>query len=186
MNYFTLFPLQGYWGKFVGLGISLISLLLLLVYAISGPSFLLKVLSPEKQLVSLLWLFSLGLFVLSFSKEKIDDERVQLVRYTALRGMSSICFIGLFSAFSPLVIDDLGMSLIAKDSTLVLVLMAIVAPLLTYQIIFNIGLQLNPSWAYNDLSAEENIKKNPNFFLIYAILTTAILAVLLILKVINY
>ncbi|KAA9325019.1 hypothetical protein [Adhaeribacter soli] len=185
MNYFTLFPLQGYWGKFVGLAISIVSLLLLLIYTLAGPTFLLKVFSPEKQLVSLLWLFSIGLFMLSFSKEKIDDERVQLVRYTALRGMVLMCFIGLFSSFSPLMIDDLGMSLMAKGSTLALVLMVIVAPLLTYQVIFNIGLHLNTDWVYNDLSAEDNLKKNPKFFLFYIIFITLLLTGILILNVLK-
>jgi hypothetical protein len=185
MRYFTIFPLQGYWGKFAGLTISFTALLLLTGTTFWGPIFLSKILAPGKQLISLLWLFSLGLFVLSFSKEKIDDERVQLIRYTALRGMASISFIGLFSAFSPLVVDDMGTSLMAKNSTLALVLMVIVAPLLTFQVIFNFGLYLNPSWTYNDLSVGENFKKNPKFFLIYAIATTLILAGLLLAKVLN-
>ncbi|HSI91055.1 MAG TPA: hypothetical protein VK927_08060 [Adhaeribacter sp.] len=179
MNYFTLFPLQGYWGKFAGLSISTIAIILLLIYEFLGQEYLPVIIQEGKQVSTLLWLFCLGLFILTFSKEKIDDERVQKIRYTALRAMAFFCFIGLFSVFSPLSIDSEG---IANEDIVPLILLLLVFPLVGYQIIFNLGLYLNPAWAYNDLGAEENIRKNPKFFHIYAIVITIILIVFLIIR----
>lgn len=182
MRYFTLFPLQGYWGKFAGLAISTLALILIGIYKLTGPEFLNAVLPAGKQLGTLLWLFAMGLYFISFSKEKVDDERVQKIRYTALRGTGLIVFGMLFISFSPMALNAKGISEVAITDPIFLIFTALVLPLLAYQVIFNIGLHLNPAWAFNDLGVEENIKKNRKFFLIYIILTALLLVGLVILN----
>lgn len=180
MNYFTLFPLQGYWAKFVGLAVSAIALTIMAIHELAGPAYLPLDLPPNKFLASSIWLFSLGLYMLSFSKEKVDDERVRQIRYTALRCLGYCCLVGPFCAFSPLVLDSNGVSQAAINDPVFLISILLIFPLLAYQVIFNIGLHFSPQWIFNDLGAEENIRKNPKFFLIYSILVAIIFAVFIL------
>jgi hypothetical protein len=184
MNYFTLFPLSGYWGKFLGFAISALALVLLVFQELAGPAFLASWFAPGKQVAALLWFFAIGLLFLTFSKEKIDDERVQKIRYTALRALAYFCLLSPAMFFAPFLNPEDGPGA-ATNETVPWIMLLLVLPLLVYQVIFNIGLFFNPSWIYNDLGAEENIRKNPRFFLIYILLVTVLFIGFFVLKAIH-
>ncbi len=181
MNYFTLFPLSGYWGKFVGFGISSIALILLIINEGFGTEFLASAKLANTPITTFLWLFCIGLVFITFSKERIDDERVQKIRYTALRALALFHSFGLILIFAPFRANTQEVQT-ASDNDFSLMLLLMGFPLIGYQIIFNLGLYLNPAWAYNDLGAEENIRKNPKFFLIYTVLVSIVFVLFILLK----
>ena len=184
MKYFTLFPLQGYWGKWAG-GITAFSALVTGALVIGMKmTFLNDLIDPNLQEIWLTWLFALGLFILSFSKEKIDDERVQRIRYVALRGASMMGFMTTLFVFSPIIWQagpdgtfqpDLEMPLSVLPFA---ILQCLTIPLLTFQIIFNLGLYQDGNWAYNDLGAEENLRKNPWLFVIFVAICACLLGMI--------
>lgn len=76
---FTAFPLQGYWGKLVGIYLSAIALILFFIFSFSNFILFTKY-SQELHTEFSFLLLMYGLFMITFSKEKIDDERIKLIR----------------------------------------------------------------------------------------------------------
>ena len=151
MPHFTPFQLESYWGKWLGSAIIILSLLAAgLIYGM-GSTFLDRLVAPNLQLVWLSWLFALGLFVFSFSKERIDDERVRHVRYLAFRAALMLGFLIPLVLFCPLNWDKIDSNVVLTVSEVPLaILFCVIVPLLTYQTVFNLALRFDPDWARED------------------------------------
>jgi hypothetical protein len=158
MKYLTIFPMSGHWAKYLGGGIAFVALALVMVSLLLGEHLLQGFISPARQVPVLLWILGMALFIISFSKERVEDERVMRIRYTALRGLGMIFCVCVLSAFSPLVIESDGTAAIGSESASQLIMLLMIVPLSIYQIIFHIGLRLDPQWAYNDGSARDNFR----------------------------
>ena len=174
MKNFTLFPLQSYRTKLAGITITVISLILIGIEKMSGIIAGDK-LKTQKFIQIATLLIIIGLFLVIFSKEKIDDDRVKKVRLkslqlgfaTTLAIIISLIFVSIVHpAFSFGVIHDLSMiSLIS---------------LIVYLLFFNIGLYFDLNELYNDDTSLANVNKNRLFFLVYTLGLSVIVFFLLI------
>lgn len=103
---------------------------------------------------------------MAFSKEKIEDERVQKIRSSALRVSLGTLLGGMIAFLFTTFISNSELS-ITNDSLIVFILFA----LGVYHLFFHISLYFDPKWAYGDNSAMENIRKNKAFFIVYTLVT---------------
>jgi hypothetical protein len=76
---FTAYPLQGYWGKILGIFLSILFLILFLIL-FNYEIVLLSKYSNQLHYEFCYLMFMFGLFMIAFSKEKIEDERIKLIR----------------------------------------------------------------------------------------------------------
>ena len=159
-----------------GAGITLLSLILLILSAAVNN------INPftglnNNQFSQLLFLTAiLGLFIIAFSKEKIDDERVKVIRRKALQGafgylMSMILSFSLALTIMP------GFDI---DPGFLLICIAALA-LISYLAIYYYALYFDPHWAYNEDTPAENFRKNKRFFLIYFSVSIVLFALYLLL-----
>ena len=121
--------------------------------------------APDKQFNVLFVLVVVGMYLTAFSKEKNDDERVQVIRAKALQmafmimagSMLAMAFTGATTA------DDS----LPAGSIFITSLVAFGVGI--YLIVFHVGLYFDPPWAYNNDTVIPNIKKNKTFFIFYTI-----------------
>ncbi|OOQ59852.1 hypothetical protein [Mucilaginibacter pedocola] len=161
MNNFTLFPQQSYKAKIAGLALTGAALLLMILESIS-PFTIIKRLSTAQhsQLCFLLILF--GLFIIAFSKERIDDDRVKTIRGKVFQ-----------FGFGILVSLLIALSFVGTVNTHVIISLSNDLPLIilislsVYLLLFNIGLYMDPLWIRSNETVGTNIKRNKIFFLVY-------------------
>ncbi len=175
MNDFTVFPLNNYKMKYAGISISVISLILLVINSfVHNLNFHSNISEVQHQNI-LFWGFVMGLYLLTFSKEKIDDDRVKRIRSKALQ----ISF-GLLSSVL-LAITFIG----SYDNTFqsfetIQILSIVAGSLLIYQIIFNLGIYHDSSFIYSDNTVRENKRRNKRFYLIYILVSLITLTLIII------
>lgn len=150
MSSFTLFPLQSNaWQKSTGI---LLVLLLIVRLMVNSSLLDLSMLFTELNAKDLIDLIIVGsLFIFSFSKEKIEDERVHRLRYKSLTGtfifvMATI----IVFAFSQILSGELALF---SENILIIPFTALIA----FQIVFRFLLWKDPESAYNDGSASDNL-----------------------------
>ena len=164
MKNFTLYPMSSHQTKIGGLIFTPVALVLLLIVKLHGPFMSLSKPDPDQQLNVLFAAVVLGMYMIAFSKEKHDDERVHVIRAKALQGafmvsMGSLIAMALTSAMNK---EATGV-----DSAAMCAFAAFALGL--YLVIFHFGLYFDPAWAYNDDTVIPNISKNKKFFIIYTI-----------------
>lgn len=162
MKNLTLYPMSSYQTKIGGLIFTPVALILLLIVKLHGPLMFLTKPAPDQQLNVLFAATVFGMYMIAFSKEKNDDERVHLIRAKALQGafmvsMGSLIAMALTSALgkSQMPVDSIGMCAFSAFA------------LGIYLALFHIGLYFDPAWAYNDDTVIPNIRRNKRFFIIY-------------------
>lgn|GEM_PF-974842 len=167
MKNLTLFPLSSYRNKIYGLVVTIVSLLLSFVISVHGALPLIKT-DANNQFNLFLGVAVFGLFVIAWSKEKIEDERVGLIRAKAMQ-------LGFGITVGPLISISLCSSLVAIKGKEVMtfygsdILLFPAFGLIIYLVVFYVGLLFDPSWVYNNDTVVVNIKKNKQFFIIYSI-----------------
>ncbi len=157
--------MNGYWGKYLGAAICVGAILGFSLILLEKHELLQLVIPSEIQFPVLELIFAFGLFILTFSKEKVDDEQIQRVRYTAQRAGLFISFLAAFQFLfvNLLTLRKDGSSIIDVDHLSHLILFLLIIPLLIYQIIFQIGVFFDPGWVHSDRTAEDNLRENPVF-----------------------
>lgn len=134
-------PLYNYYFKFLGLVLTIACIILLL----------LNVLNERTLLIGA----TIGLQIFAFSKERIEDERVQRVRAVSLRA---------FAIFITSLFIALGITNIIFDATL-----AVFIALLFYIIFFNISLWKDGNNVYSESGVVRNMKYSPLIPILYII-----------------
>jgi hypothetical protein len=165
MKRFSLYPLSSYKNKYVGLSVVLFSILLLLVLNGTGPLPLLKkYYDADRQFDMIAVLGSFGLFLMAWTKEKKDDERVRIIRHNCFRIAFGITMVNMLT-FS------MCCALVKKPMVLdvSILYLFIDISLIAYLILFNVGLYFDPQWNYNDDTDAENIKNNKGLVIVYLI-----------------
>lgn len=179
--------LMSYTSKLIGIGMTLVGVgLSIAEYATSFVVF--KKFSPAIHLNFFLWFMLFGLFMIAFSKEKHEDERVKLIRSKAMMQaflISSAAMMGfgfnvsLFPVFSPK--DFIGATYSMDDyAAMGRILMFFPCfSIVSYLATFNFGLHFDQHWEYeDDISIKDNFKKNKKYIIIRILLTLVIFAII--------
>jgi small-conductance mechanosensitive channel len=161
---FTLFPLASYKNKYFGIAISIIGILFSIISSLGVKIAFIEELSNGNSNSFYLLILIFGLYIMAFSKEKLEDERVKKIRSKALTVAMGVQLATLFAfVFTSITVDPEIVLDVSATITLLLI------TLIVYHLIFHISLFFDPSWVYTDESAIENIKKHKKFFIIYLI-----------------
>jgi hypothetical protein len=148
-------------------------------------------LSPGIHLHFCLWFTFINLLSLAMCKEKIEDERVRLIRSKAMmRGFLFTCAVilgfslnvSLFPIIAPEAFEGVTF---AKEDYSYMGMMLMVFPafsIISYLILFNYGLRNDENWDYNDtMTRSEQLGKNKKYVILRTVITLIILAVIIIL-----
>jgi hypothetical protein len=159
MKNLTIFPLLSHKAKILGFFLTIFSVAFLIFEKLTH--FVIDknlTFQQHNRIFSLLAI--VGLFIITFGKEEIDDDRVWQVRAKALQvgfGLTLSVIIAL--NFTSIIHPDLS-------SSFNLSLISLIG-ISSYLIIFNIGLYLDPKWVYTNGSLVSNIKNSRKFYLVY-------------------
>ena len=99
-----------------------------------------------------------GLFMITYSKEFYDDERVQKIRYNLLKFSYALTVCGIMAYMVIATLERV-------DFSVFVILYIIEAALIIYQILFRYCLAVNPSWIF-----KENTQNNFRFYYLLATL----------------
>jgi len=133
-------------------------------------------LSADQNYLVFLWGTLFGFYIMAFSKEKNDDERVKKVRANAMQ-FAFCLLVGILLSFSliyTLKLNNLNLS------TEVLYMFPTMA-LLMYLLVFNVGLHFDFLWEYEDKGLVENLKnvdKNKWGILAYVLICVVLFAII--------
>jgi hypothetical protein len=96
-----------------------------------------------------------GLYIIMYSKEFYDDERVQRIRYNLLKLSYALTISGILAY--------LGISTLDRvDLSIYIILYIIEAVLILYQLLFRYCLAMNPSWIF-----KESTRSNFSFYYLF-------------------
>lgn len=149
--------------KIIGSIIVVLSAVILVILNYFPQLDIIQKFGPEKEFEVFMLAAFFGLFIMCFSKEKVDDERVKQIRAKALQiAFGMMCIVLISFQFAILVING------TADSTEVLPVITAVG-LLSYLFFFHVGLYFDADWVYNDDTVSANFRKNKRFFIFYTI-----------------
>lgn len=121
-----------------------------------------------------MWVAVAGLYLMAFSREKYEDERVKKIRSGSVQ-IVIMLMMGMLLAISLT-------GIISKDLDFPPEVLMIIAAfyLIFYLIVFHIGLYYDKMWNYDadEVGIKENIKKNSWVNILFAILAVIILNIL--------
>jgi hypothetical protein len=147
-----------YRGKIAGMIIAAVGIILLIVQKITGFTVLEKF-NADQHFNMILWFTLLGLFTMMFSKEKMEDERVQFIRmksllYAFVLMIAATLAFGLTVSIMPFEDMDLkdGTTLTPDDIIMggrMLMFYPAVA-MVIYLVMFHVGLYFDNTWDYED------------------------------------
>lgn len=158
--------------KILGLVLSVLSMMLILISK-SGHLLLIPQLGTTREYDLLIWFLAVGLYLISFSREKIEDERIRMIRNRCL-------LIGLTLTLSLLlVLSFIGIifpSDLLFDPALDLTLIAC-APAALYLILFHAGVHLDSIWNYNEKNSRllNRSGNKKHLIFLYAAVTTMLI-----------
>ena len=142
MNKFT--SLADHKFKVLGLALTLFSTVLLII---------LKLLDYEYEegwydriFIINHFIIVFGLYIIMYSKENYDDERVQRIRYTLLKMNYALTVIGILVYLSITTLDRVEFSIY-------IILYIIEAVLILYHLLFRYCLARNPWWIFKEATA---------------------------------
>ena len=179
MKNLVIFPMQGYYGKIIGIVISTISILLLVLTNVFENFKLFNLLTNSELFQFSFWFVLFGFYLIAFSKEKVDSERVRKIRSKSLQ----IAFGLLISLIlSTSLLGILANTSVVLDREPFLINLGIELPfyaafgLLVYLISFHIGLYFDPNWIYEKQSdtVVSNLKNNKMFFIVYTLIMASL------------
>lgn len=165
MKDLTLFPLINAKYKLLGLALAFISLSLLITEKITEIKFV-NSLSLQQHMQFIFLVMIISLFLVAFTKEKLDDDRVKIVRNKSFQ-LAFGFILSIIIAFSLVSTIHPELSTSGQND---LNLIALIG-LIFYLIAFNIGLYSDPNWIYNTGTLIENVEKHKIIFIIYVLLT---------------
>jgi hypothetical protein len=96
-----------------------------------------------------------GLYIIMYSKETYDDERVQKIRYSLLKFSSALTVSGILAYLAITTLDRVQLSVYV-------IIYIIEAVLILYQILFRYFLAVNPSWIF-----KETTRSNFSFYYLF-------------------
>jgi hypothetical protein len=173
MNNFTLFPQQSYKAKIAGIILSATALILMILENIS-PFIIIKSLNVAQHLQLSLLLTLFGLFIIAFSKEKIDDDRVKVIRGKVFQfGFGIVISLLIALSFVGIVNSNVILSLSTDLPLIILIGLSL------YLLLFNIGLYFDPLWIRSNQTVVVNIRRNKIFFIVYIIILLLVVGYLL-------
>jgi len=100
-----------------------------------------------------------GLYMIMFSKEIHDDERVQRIRYNLLKVNYTLTICGILAYMSVTTLDRVEFSIFN-------VLYIIEAVLIVYQLLFRYCLATNPTWIFKETTRN----KFAVFYLVFSLI----------------
>jgi hypothetical protein len=169
----------------VGLGLALSGL------ELATGAVLIPRLSPGMHLHFCLWFTFVNLLSLAVCKEKIEDERVRLIRSKAMmRGFLFTCAVILgFSvnvSLFPIIAPDAFVGVtFGKEDYSYMGMMLMVFPafsIVSYLIKFNYGLRNDENWDFNDtMTRGEQLRKNKKYLILRTVVSLIILAIIILL-----
>lgn len=118
-----------------------------------------------------LWIATMSVYIIAFSKEKLDDERVAKFRNNAMRIAFGFC-LSLLLSISFVVINT-KFNVVIKEHFLLIILISLVV----YLTVFYVSL-FNYIDGDNNFTLSENIKRNKRFYFYYTIVLIIIILVL--------
>lgn len=171
MKSFTIFPMSNYKSKPIGLAITIVSLILLLIVSIHGALPFPSQANAEQQFDLFFAVATFGLYVIAWTKEKNEDERVQKIRAKAMQiAFGMFVIITLCPALVSIVADIQKHTSAINYSLSNVELIGICAFILAiYLVVFYIGLLFDPAWIYADDTVMVNMRKNKKFFIVYVL-----------------
>lgn len=172
MKPFTL--LYSYSWKIAGICISIGGIILLVTQKILPAFKIFHSFNSEQHFQLFTWIILLGIYSISFSREKNDDERVQFIRGKAMLAGFSI-IIGTIQSLSVVGTIHPDISFNAGSDLYILAAFALIC----YQIYFNIGLYYDKAWNYEkDETLMASFKFRKFILLLYIIIVIAGIIVL--------
>ena len=93
-----------------------------------------------------------GLYIIMYSKEIYDDERVQRIRYTLLKFCYALTVSAILGYLAITTLDRVDLSIF-------IILYIIEAVLILYQLLFRYSLAFNPAWIF-----KETTRSNFSFY----------------------
>ncbi len=177
MKSLSIFPMSSYKNKVYGLVITLVALVALLAIS-HGPLPFIQA-SADEQFNLFFAVVTFGLYMIAWSKEKNDDERVQKIRAKAMQvglGVMITSILAFIFCIDVLAIKKHEVTTLGGTELALMLDFG----LGTYLTVFYIGLFFDPAWVYNDDTVMVNIKKNKQFFVVY-FLAVVVLFVLIFL-----
>ena len=142
--------------KKLGLYTTITGVLILIFHLIVKPSYE-QAGSFNRINYNLHYIIIFGLIMLTYSKEKIDDERVHQIRYY----VTMFC-LRLIMAVIPVYVLLTGLDRV--DFSISVILYMIEANLILFQILFRIGLEKNPDFIFK---RDNEHKENVGFTIIF-------------------
>lgn len=100
-----------------------------------------------------------GLYMIMFSKETIDDERVQRIRYSLLKVNYTLTICGILCYISVTTLDKVEFSIY-------IVFYIIEVVLIVYQLLFRYCLAVNPDWIFKETTRS----KFAGYYLFFSLL----------------
>jgi hypothetical protein len=172
----TLFPLQQYKIKKYGVPISLLAMLLLVLKKIVALHSNIITFGnlDERRLFTLMLI--VGLIMVAFSKEEIDDDRVQKLRGKASQAGFMFLII-IMATFSFVLSQRSPVSAATGEDISLIALLG----LSLYLMLFYIGLLFDSKLSSEKDSRVGNIKETRTYFILYSIFGAITAALLIIL-----
>jgi hypothetical protein len=177
--------MYNYKGKIWGMAIAGICLVALLIQKFSHFTIIEKLNSDQHYNV-LVWLTLFGLFIMAYSHEKVEDERVKQIRAKAL-AIAFMIETASFMAFGfalSLTAQKAGLDKEVMDAAAYvewgrLLMFFPAVAIAMHLIIFHIGLYFDQHWDYSDdITVWQNLKKNPLHILATMIAGVALIEII--------
>jgi small-conductance mechanosensitive channel len=167
-----LFPLNPYKNQKYYLGMLGLGFILLALHIIGNQLSLIVTLTHQQSSTLYSLLICLSLYGITFSKEKIEDERVQTIRSRSISLSFSALVSLMLAALIPFTFfDTVNLSLPSGIIILLMISLSI------YQLHFRISLYRDPSWAFQNPEAEKYISKPKMLLLIIITLATSLMII---------
>lgn len=165
MSNYALMPFHSFKVKLVGIVFSLISIVLMVIISYVDNFSLISEFDKDTQFYLFLWVNGAAMFTIAFSKEKVEDERISLIRDRTFVSTAG----GMFATL-------LAFSLVSVIYHLEPMKAGEIFPFLTnfflifhllvfyYRIYFNVEIPLH------EVTVMQNIRNNKRIYIIYVII----------------
>jgi hypothetical protein len=171
---FNPYPLQGYWGKVFGFWFAVLFLIAFIVFlSIDIHAFGLH--DEEGVFLALMLAMCFGMFMMVFSREKEEDERVKIIRAKSMQiGYMIMASTSISMSFISIIDEDfIGLNVGGVIGILFI-------SLLFYNLYFNYSLKKDPDFNYSDATALDNMRTKPGKVRIMILIALALGIILLI------
>lgn len=165
MKNLALMPLHSYKMKLVGILFSVISIVLMVIISYVDNFSLISEFDKDTQFYLFLWVNGAALFTIAFSREKVEDERISMIR-----GRTFITTAG--GMFATL----LAFSFVSLIYKLQPIRAVEIFPFLTnfflifHLLVFYFRIYFNVEIPLHEVTVMQNIRNNKRIYIIYVII----------------